>query len=61
MVLEETHILKVVGSNSSNVYWMDIFHIDLYKNRNACLKKIKINEKEAEDVLRYRDLLLSSI
>ena len=23
---EETHILKVVGSNPSTVYWMDIFH-----------------------------------
>ena len=26
---DETHVLKVVGSNSSTVYWMDIFHIIL--------------------------------
>ena len=28
-LLEETHVLKVVGSTSSIVYWMDIFHINL--------------------------------
>ena len=28
--LEETHVLKVVGSNPSIVYWMDIFHICLW-------------------------------
>ena len=27
---EETHVLKVVGSNPSTVYWMDIFHIYLF-------------------------------
>ena len=26
---ETTRYLKVVGSNPSTVYWMDIFHIDL--------------------------------
>ena len=26
---EETHLLKVVGSNPGTVYWMDIFHIYL--------------------------------
>ena len=25
---EETHVPKVVGSNPSTTYWMDIFHID---------------------------------
>ena len=25
MVMEETHVPKVVGSNPSTVYWMDIF------------------------------------
>ena len=24
-----THVRKVVGSNPSAIYWMDIFHIDL--------------------------------
>ena len=28
-LLEETHILKVVGANPSTVFWMDIFHIYL--------------------------------
>ena len=27
MVMEETHVPKVVGLNASSVYWMDIFHI----------------------------------
>ena len=26
---EETHMMKVVGSNPSAIYWMDIFHINL--------------------------------
>ena len=26
---EETHVPKVVGSNPSTIYWMDIFHIYL--------------------------------
>ena len=25
MVMEETHVPKVVGSNPSTVYWMDVF------------------------------------
>ena len=25
----ETHVLKIVGSNPSTIYWMDIFHIIL--------------------------------
>ena len=25
-LLEETHVLKVVGSNSGTIYWKDIFH-----------------------------------
>ena len=29
MVMEETHVPKVVGSNPSTVDWMDIFHIYL--------------------------------
>ena len=24
---EETHVLKVMGSNPSTIYWMGIFHI----------------------------------
>ena len=28
-LLEESHIPKVVGSNPSHIYWMDIFHIYL--------------------------------
>ena len=29
VVWEEVHVPKVVGSNPSAVYWMDIFHIYL--------------------------------
>ena len=42
-----THVRKVVGSNPSAIYWMDIFHIDLLKNYIVCLKRPKINKKEA--------------
>ena len=26
---DETHVLKVLASNPSTIYWMDIFHIYL--------------------------------
>ena len=42
-----THVREVVGSNPSAIYWMDIFHIDLLKNYIVCLKRPKINKKEA--------------
>ena len=38
---DETHVPKVVGSNPSTVYWMDIFHIFCCKNCNVCLKRRK--------------------
>ena len=39
---------KVVGSNPGTVDWMDIFsHTFVKKNCNVCLKRPKINEKEA--------------
>ena len=44
-----THVRKVVGSNTGAVYCMNIltfFHID-YKKIIVCLKRPKINEKEA--------------
>ena len=45
---EETHVPKVMGSNPGTVYWMDIFsHIFVVKICNVCLKRPKINEKEA--------------
>ena len=47
--LEETHFLKVVGSNLSTGYWVDIFSHWLLENCNVCLKRPKINEKEAGD------------
>ena len=43
-LLEETHVPKVMGSNPSAVYWLDIFHI-YYKKNYVCQKKTKINEK----------------
>ena len=40
---------KVVGLNPGAIYWMDIFsHKFVVKICNVCLKKTKINEKEAE-------------
>ena len=43
---EKTHVPKVVGSNPSTVYWMDIFsHLFVVKICNVCLKRLKINEK----------------
>jgi len=37
-----------VGSNPGTIYWMDIFsHIFVAKIYNVCLKRPKINEKEA--------------
>ena len=44
---EETHTLKVVGSNPGTVFWMGIFHINLLKKCfRVCLKRPKINEKD---------------
>ena len=42
---DKTHVLKVVGSNLSTVYWMDVFHISLLKKCNVCLKKIENKRK----------------
>ena len=37
-----------MGLNPSTIYWMDIFsHIFVVKICNVCLKRLKINEKEA--------------
>ena len=45
---EETHILKVVGSNPSPVYWMDIFHHFIISMQKIVMfEKTRINEKEA--------------
>ena len=46
---EETHIPKVVGSNPSAGYWMDMtfFTLICCKNCIVCLKRPKINKKEA--------------
>ena len=45
---EKTHVPKVVGSNPGTVYWMEIFsHIFVVKICDVCLKRPKINEKEA--------------
>ena len=49
-VWEEAHVLKVVGSNPSTLYWMDIFSLICCKNCiQVCLKRPTINEKEAGD------------
>ena len=40
---------KVVGSNPSDTYWMDMtfFTLICFKNCIVCLKRPKINKKEA--------------
>ena len=45
-----THVQKVVGSNPGAIYWMDIwkfFTLICCKNCIVCLKRPKINYKEA--------------
>ena len=44
VVMGETHKLKVMGLNLSNIYWMYILSHICCKNCNVCSK---INEKEA--------------
>ena len=44
---EKTHVPKVMSSNPITVYWMDIFPFICCRHCNVCLKKTKINEKEA--------------
>ena len=57
--MEVTHVLKVVCSNPSTVCWMGIFSHKFVIN--VCLKKTKINEKEAGDglFLKKRSFQLS--
>ena len=42
-----TLVQDVMGSNPGAIYWMDIFTLICCKNCIACLKRQKINEKEA--------------
>ena len=46
---EETHILKVLGSNPGTKYWMDmtLFHIDLLKKLYCLFEKTENKRKEA--------------
>ena len=47
---DETRVPKIVGSNPSTIYWMDIFsHLFVVKivMMFVCLKRPKITEKEA--------------
>ena len=48
--LWETHLQEAVSSNPDAVYWMDttFFTFICFKNCIVCLKRPKINEKEAE-------------
>ena len=52
MVMEMTHDREVVGSNRSTVYWMEMTFFTLICCKNCidvCLKRPKINGKEAGD------------
>ena len=42
---DESQNLKVVGSNPSIIYWMDIITLINWKNCNVCLKKAEKNKK----------------
>ena len=42
------NVPKVMGSNPGTTYWMDFFTYICCKNcDDVCLKRLKINEKEA--------------
>jgi len=48
MLREETHVQKVMGSNpSTGILDGHFFTYICFKNCNVCLKRPKINEKEA--------------
>ena len=48
VVMGETNVLKVMGSNHSTVFWMDVFSHICCKNYNVCFKKDEDkNENEA--------------
>ena len=47
LLWEETHVPKVVSSNTGTVYWMDIFHLSICFKICSVFEKTKINEKEA--------------
>ena len=38
-----------MGSNRGTIYWMDFFALICCKNYIVCVKRLKLNEKEAED------------
>ena len=44
---DETYVLKVVGSNPSTIYWMDIFHILFVVKMYCLVERKKINLKVA--------------
>ena len=46
---EETYVLKVVGSNPSTIYWMDISSHTFVVKIVMFVGKDKIKLKEAED------------
>ena len=46
---DETHNLKIVGSNTSTVNWIDIFSHEFVLKFYGCLKKTEKEQKEARD------------
>ena len=54
MVIGGDNVLKVVGSNPSAVYWMDIFHINLLSNCiDVCLKKTENKRKRRPGMAHF--------
>ena len=50
VVMGRDSLMKVVGSNTGAIYWMDMIFFTLIccKNCIVCLKRPKISKKEAE-------------
>ena len=53
-------VQEVVGSNPSTGYWVDIFsHCIVVKNCNVCLKRSKLNDKQAGEGLFKKKTIIA--
>ena len=54
---EETHVVKVVGSNPSTAYYGTFFTYNCGKNCNVCLKRRKWTKKRQEMMTLFKKVL----
>ena len=55
-------VQEVVGSNPSTGYWVDIFsHCIVVKNCNVCLKRSKLNDKQAGEGLFKKTIIAITV